>query len=69
MLFENSRIAFNPDGQQLAIAGDFGILLWDMNLDNWIEAACEMANRDLTPMEWRTYFGDRLYEHTCPQNP
>ncbi|MCK4727147.1 MAG: WD40 repeat domain-containing protein, partial [Anaerolineales bacterium] len=68
-IFENSRIAFSPEGEQLAIVGDFGILLWDMQLESWIEAACKMANRDLTLMEWRTYLGDRPYEETCPNPP
>ena len=68
LLFKNNRIAMSPDGQQLAVVGNFGVLLWDLNLENWIEAACKMANRDLTPMEWRTYLGDRPYEETCPED-
>jgi WD40 repeat protein len=62
----NNTIAFSPDGGQLAIVGDFGILLWDMRIESWMEAACRMANRDLTSMEWRTYLGDLPYQETCP---
>jgi WD40 repeat protein len=65
----HNMIAFSPDGDQLAIVGDFGILLWDMRIESWMEAACRMANRDLTPMEWRTYLGDLPYQKTCPQYP
>jgi WD40 repeat protein len=59
-------IAFSPDGDQVAVVGDYGILLLDMRLESWMEAACQMANRDLTPAEWRTYLGERPYEATCP---
>ncbi len=66
IMMENSRLAFSPDDTQLAVAGDFGVLIWDMRLDSWIEAACEIANRNLTPEEWNTFLIDFPYRETCP---
>jgi WD40 repeat protein len=61
----NHHLAYSPDGSQIAIADDQGLFLWDMRVEQWIEAACHMANRDLTREEWRTYMGSEPYEETC----
>jgi len=68
LVWEEHRIAYSPVGDQLAVVGDFGLLLWDLVLENWVAAACRMANRDLSAMEWRTFLGDRAYQETCPQD-
>ena len=38
--------------------------LAENDLETWID--WQVANRDLTPMEWRTNMGDRPFEKTCP---
>lgn len=65
----NDKIAYRPDGTQVAVVGDFGLLLWDMELEHWMDAACRMAGRNLTPEEWRTYLRERSYQKTCPDLP
>jgi WD40 repeat protein len=65
----NDKIAYSPDGMQVAIVGDFGLLLWDMELEQWMDAACRMAGRNLTPEEWRTYLREMPYQKTCPGLP
>jgi WD40 repeat protein len=68
-MWGNDIIAYCPDGTQVAIVGDFGLLLWDMALEQWMDAACRMAGRNLTPEEWRTYLRERPYQKTCPDLP
>jgi WD40 repeat protein len=41
--------------------------VWPMELDSWIDSACQVAGRDLTPDEWRDLLPSRPYEHVCPQ--
>lgn len=63
---EVTSVAFHPMGGILASgARDTSVILWRMNLDAWKEAACRIANRDLTPAEWVRYFGSEPYEQTC----
>ena len=38
----------------------------DTRTEHWIEAACEIAGRNLTQAEWTNAFGDRPYRETCP---
>jgi WD40 repeat protein len=61
----NLHLAYSPDGSQIAIADDQGLFLWDMRIERWIEAACHMANRNLTREEWRTYMGSIPYQEIC----
>ena len=35
--------------------------------DRAIEFACRVAGRDFTEDEWADHFGDRPYQHVCPQ--
>ena len=41
----------------------------DMNVDFWIEKACQRAGRNLTLSEWEIYFPDEEYRVTCLQWP
>jgi WD40 repeat protein/DNA-binding SARP family transcriptional activator len=58
---------FMPDGHTLLIAtADNEIFTWDIRLETWVERACSIAGRSLTPDEWRGAFGNRPYHPTCP---
>jgi len=62
-----NSIAFVPGKGMLAsVGGDDSIVLWNVDFQGWISRACQIANRDLTPKEWDTYFGTRSYRKTCP---
>jgi WD40 repeat protein len=60
-------IVFSPSEGILASVGeDNSIIFWDAGVDGWINEACRIANRNLTPQEWSTYMGSRSYRKTCP---
>ncbi|MEO6411694.1 MAG: BTAD domain-containing putative transcriptional regulator [Pedococcus sp.] len=60
-------VAFSQDGKTLNIAGDSGsVRSWDLRPGSWIEAACRMAGRPLTKVEWDTYLPQRDFEPICP---
>ena len=40
---------------------------WDTRPDHAVEFACRVAGRDFTEAEWTDHFGDRPYQHVCPQ--
>jgi len=59
-----------PDGQQLAVATEHGVQLWDLDPDVWREAACRLAGRNLTRDEWERYMPQgEPYRATCSQWP
>ena len=46
------------------------MILWDLQPEHWVTAACAIAGRNLTKQEWDTYVGDLgAYEATCPEYP
>ncbi|MBN1121091.1 MAG: CHAT domain-containing protein [Anaerolineae bacterium] len=60
------RIAISPDDQLAATGSSDGtVILWDLQPQRWIEAACRMANRELTLEEWENYMGDEPYREIC----
>jgi WD40 repeat protein/transcriptional regulator with XRE-family HTH domain len=60
-------IAFSPTGTLLASGStDHTVRLWSVDPTSWRAQACAIANRNLTPQEWRQYFGDQPYHATCP---
>lgn len=42
------------------------LLFWQLDLASWQTAACQIANRNLTPSEWKNYLGEKPYQETCP---
>jgi hypothetical protein len=46
-------MAFSPDGKTLASGG----ILWDVDVDSWVAKAKQVANRELTSEERRSYLG------------
>ena len=57
---------FLPDGHTLIVATtDHQVFTWDTRPESWVERACNIAGRNLTPDEWRGAFGDRPYRRTC----
>jgi len=60
-------VEFLPDGHTLMVATrDGGVYRWDTGIEHWIDSACTVAGRNLTPDEWRDALGDRPYSETCP---
>ncbi len=59
--------SLRPDGKELAVPyGAPGIVLWDLDPQHWLDAACTLAGRNLTPDEWDQYlsaFGE--YHESC----
>jgi WD40 repeat protein len=62
-----NSVVFSRQKELLASVGeDDSIILWDIDFEGWATRACHVANRNLTPKEWNTYFGNRTYRKTCP---
>jgi WD40 repeat protein len=60
-------VVFSQQKDMLASVGeDDSIILWDVDFESWSRRACRIANRNLTPKEWGTYFRNRAYRKTCP---
>ncbi|GAA1991572.1 BTAD domain-containing putative transcriptional regulator [Microbacterium pumilum] len=55
----------SPDGLRMVTNTKTGVLLWNLAPDRLFEAACRIAGRELTPLEWSTYFGDEQQTATC----
>lgn len=67
--FESEAMDISPDGRWLAIGAfdSSGLVhLWQRPQQGWEARACALANRNLTPAEWKTYLGDEPYRPTCP---
>ena len=63
---EVESLAFRPNGGALATLGDQRLVVWDVNEASWREAACRIANRNLTQDEWKRVFGSAAaYHETC----
>jgi len=65
-------VAIRGDGLQAATNGPDGkgVVLWDLDPEHWVTAACAIAGRNLTEQEWSTYIGDLGdYRATCPEYP
>jgi serine/threonine protein kinase/WD40 repeat protein/DNA-binding winged helix-turn-helix (wHTH) protein len=59
----------SSDGSHLALDGDTGTILWNLEPQRWSEIACEIAGRNMTRDEWARTVGRAQYRATCAQWP
>jgi WD40 repeat protein len=58
--FLANRPAFSPRGDRLVTTGlDRATVSWTLDPDQWRDAACAIAGRELTKGEWKQYLPDR----------
>lgn len=59
--------AFTPNGTRVVVSDDTG-RTWvvPVTLRAWEAAACRIANRNLTPLEWNEFLPGRPYQRLCP---
>ena len=50
--------AFRSDGMELAVDTEQGIAVWDLDPTHWVEAACDVAGRNLTRGRMGQFIGD-----------
>jgi WD40 repeat protein len=63
-------LTFSPDGSILiSSANSPALVTWSMVPDDWMEMACQKANRNLSIDEWNMYFPTEPYRKTCPDFP
>lgn len=61
-----TTLVFSSDNKNLF--GESGAMLfdWNIEIDAWLAYICQRAGRNLTPDEWRTFFGtDKPYQPVC----
>jgi WD40 repeat protein len=55
-----------PDGRHVvSVSGSGAGVVWDVDPRDWERAACAVANRELTPAEWRGFVPERGYRRVC----
>jgi WD40 repeat protein len=58
--------SYSTDGSTLSAIDERGrIVRWDTRPASWINRACSIVARDLTPNEWDTYLPDVPHQRTC----
>jgi WD40 repeat protein len=68
VLEEVAGAVLRGDGMQAAADTGQGIVVWDLDPDHWVDAACQLAGRNLTHAEWDQHIGDLArYRRTCPE--
>jgi WD40 repeat protein/serine/threonine protein kinase len=61
-----SSVSFNTDNTLLAVGGATGrVRVWQIDTDEWVAAACRIANRTLTDNEVETYLHDLAQPALC----
>ena len=71
-LLDVPSLAFRPDGLAAATndTAGLGAVVWDLDPEHWVTAACKIAGRNLTASEWKRYLGELGdYRATCPDYP
>ncbi len=61
--------AFSVNGRYLAIAQEARLWIFEMNSAVWEQAACRIANRNLTAVESRRYLPDLFVPKICSNLP
>jgi WD40 repeat protein len=57
------------DGSTIAVADDSGqVWLYPATAPGWEAYACRVANRNLTPAEWKKFVPGQPYQQICPGN-
>ena len=68
--YPSSDLAGNGLQAAFTLPTGRGVAVWDLNTDDWVQAACALAGRNLTKQEWDTYLGSLgEYHATCQQFP
>ena len=66
---EANGIGLRFDGKEMFFGGSSttGTLFWDLDPQHWVEAACQLAGRNLTREEWESNIGPLApYQPLCP---
>jgi DNA-binding SARP family transcriptional activator len=58
-----------PDGGAVLVNNRLGVTEWTLDPERAAAAACRLAGRNLTRLEWTTYMGDTPYRRTCAAYP
>ncbi|GAB4578950.1 MAG: hypothetical protein Fur0022_16870 [Anaerolineales bacterium] len=63
-----SALVFAQDGKVLYAGGTDGtIYQWKVDINTWLNLACQLAGRNFSQSEWVQFFGSQPYKATCPQ--
>jgi len=62
------KIQYDKESNTLFSVSDSGeINRWKIDLDSWLEAACSIANRNFSLIEWEKYQADNKNEKVCKE--
>ncbi|MBI5667201.1 MAG: TIR domain-containing protein [Chloroflexi bacterium] len=67
-MFAVHNLVFSPDGRWMASTDGYRVILWDMGVDGWREAACRRARLNFTLAEWERFLPGQPYRPVCPNN-
>ena len=60
-----TELVFSPDGKYLLAGDGKRASVWLWGPEAMVADACSRVGRNLTPDEWRQFFGDEPYRKTC----
>jgi WD40 repeat protein len=61
------NFVFLPDDTTLLLAPyTDSLYLWDTSAEHAVEFACRASAGDFDETDWKTWFGSRPYQETCP---